>query len=204
MQVGPVHVAADRSFVPIRTVVPKTGDHGPQGPRARPEPRTASVILKPDQSPSAKPRAANDDVADQAPGLRAGMFRRQVEEPESNQLLTLGGSIVVAEELVAAADGQHDRAATRGIQEGLTLPLPEVSRRQMLLAVLPAAHEIEVMCTRDRRRAQPGLLDAHVDAPPLGPVHQGHEVPAISVQVKEVGAEVADSEFHVGIKYTIQ
>src|SRR5207245_10066537 len=99
----------------------------------------ASVILKPDQGPSAQPRAANDDVADQAPGLRAGMFRRHVEEPESNQLLTLGGSIVVAEELVAAADGQHDRAATRRIQEGLTPPLPEVTRRHMLLAVLPAA-----------------------------------------------------------------
>src|SRR3989441_7054270 len=171
MQVGPVHVAADRSFSPIRTVVPKPGDHGPQGPRTRPEPRAASVILKPDQGPSAQPRAANDDVADQAPGLWAGMFRRHVEEPQSNQLLTIGGSIVVTEELVAAADGQHDRAATRGIQEGLTLPLPEVSRRQMLLTVLPAAHEIEVMCTRDRRRAQPGLLDspAYPPRPAPGP-----------------------------------
>src|SRR2546427_6752659 len=119
MQVGPVHVAADRSFSPIRTVVPKPGDHGPQGPRARPEPRAASVILKPDQGPSAQPRAADDDVADQAPGLRTGMFRRHVEEPKSNQLLTFGGSIVVAEELVAATDGQHHGAATRRICECL-------------------------------------------------------------------------------------
>ena len=132
-------VAANRSFSSILTVVPKTCDHGPQGSRIRSEPRAAAVILKPDQGPSPQPRAAHDDVADQAFALRAGMLRRHVEQPQSSQLFALSGPVVVAEELVAAADGQHDRAATRGIQEGLTLPLPEVSRRQMLLTEIGRA-----------------------------------------------------------------
>src|SRR2546428_13021332 len=126
MQVGSVHIAAHRSFSSVLTVVPKTGDHGPQRPRVRPEPRATSVILEPNQGPSAQPRAANDHVADQAPGLRAGVFRRHVEEPQSNQLLTLGGSIVVAADLVAATDGQHHCTATPGYQQGLKLPTAQV------------------------------------------------------------------------------
>src|SRR5207245_4608283 len=99
-------------FSPIFTVVPKTCNYGPQRPRIRPESRAATVALKPDHGPSPQPRAAHDDVADQAFGLRAGMLRRHVEQLQSNQLFALSGPVVAAEALVTAADAQHHGAAS--------------------------------------------------------------------------------------------
>src|SRR5712692_4815780 len=79
--------------------------------------------------------------------------------------------------------------------------LAQVRRRQLLLAVLAPAHEIQVMGARRRRRAQPRLIDPHGNTPPLSPMRERHEIAPISVEVEQIGVKVADAKFHVGSHY---
>src|SRR4029077_1840776 len=82
------------------------------------------------------------DVADQARALRA--HGAEVDEPDARDLL-VAELVGVAEELVAAADGEDGAAvAGRGV-ERVTLAIDEVLRAELLIAVLAAAEVEEVV-----------------------------------------------------------
>ena len=81
--------------------------------------------------------------------------RAQVDEPDARDLL-VAERVGVAEQLVAAADAEHDLARAGGGVQRVALGLDEVLRAQQLVAVLAAAEVEEVVRVRGRspRRAR--------------------------------------------------
>src|SRR5438309_7871312 len=71
--------------------------------------------------------------------------------------------------------------------------LGEVAEDARLVAVLPAAHEEQVVLVQlGRTRADGQHLD--IDAAPSGPLHQGADVADVAVDVHGVGVEVPDAQ----------
>ena len=117
----------------------------------------------------------------------------QVDQPDAGQLLA-AELVGVAEQLVAAADGEHDRAAVgRGV-EGVALGGDHVVRDGDLVAVLAAAHVEEVVGVRVERLAEArrGVLEA--EAAPLAAGAQHRDVAAVGVDVHQLGVERADPQ----------
>ena len=79
-----------------------------------------------------------------SPGSRIVL---EVDQAHARQLLA-AELVRVAEQLVAAADGEHHRAAARGGVERVALRGLHVVRDGDLVAILPAAHVDEVVRVR--------------------------------------------------------
>ena len=114
-------------------------------PLAVAEVRAPAVVLEAGEHARAVDAGQLDldrDVADQPRALLAD--GAQVDEADAGDLL-VAELVGVAEELVAAADGE-DRAAVggRGVQR-VALALDEVLRAELLVAVLAAAEVEEVV-----------------------------------------------------------
>ena len=124
---------------------------------ARSEMRAAGVVLEAgeDAPPAVVVEVDLDrDVADQA--RLVGADRLEVDESEPRDLL-VRERVAVTEQLIAAADPEHDRAAPgRGMQR-IALGLHEIQGAEPLVAVLAAA-EVEQVVRAGvdaRRRSSP-------------------------------------------------
>jgi hypothetical protein len=117
----------------------------------------------------------------------------QVEQAQALEHPALGVDVVVAEQLVAAADREHRHPGGDGALQRAALVLGEVGEDAALVAVLPAPHEEEVAGLEVGRAG----LDGHhldVDPPPLGAAAQAADVPGVAVDGHGVGIEVAESQ----------
>src|SRR5205814_9825214 len=119
------------------------------------------------------------DVADEPP--RAGDADR-IEEADSWQGLGVVRTVLVAKELVAAADGEQGRAVFDRGAKRLTLRPPQIAGDGGLLLVLAAAPEEEIDVGRDR------LTDADLahfgrDAPPPGATAERDDVAPVAIDV---------------------
>ena len=81
-------------------------------------------------------------VADQPRAVRANGL--EVDEPDAGQSLA-AHRVAVAEQLVSAADGEHDGAARRRGVQGVALGVDHVARAERLVAVLAAADVEQVV-----------------------------------------------------------
>jgi len=111
VQVGADHPVLQASLGAVAAVVSKSEPHPAHRSRFRAEVRAAAVVLESNQRPGHEIRHfcvdVDDDIADEALLAR---FSADVDEPDAREALALGGLVVVAEQLVAAAYGQHDGA----------------------------------------------------------------------------------------------
>ena len=99
----------------------------------------------------------------------------------------------MAENLVAAADGQQDAAVLHvGMQ--LLAHVHELGRRQALLAVGAASQHDEVDAGEVDGLAVVDALDLHGDAAPAQALFEDAHVATVPVQVEQVGEEVRDGE----------
>ena len=119
--------------------------------------------------------------------IRRGPSERivsQVDEPEPRDHL-VGERVAVAEQLVAAADAEHERAAVGGGVQRLALGLDEVQRAQALVAVLAAAEVEEVVRVGVDALAEPGGGDAEADPAPGAAPLEHEQVAAVGVDVHD-------------------
>jgi hypothetical protein len=130
-------------------------------------------------------------VADEA--ALAG-FGGDVDEADARESLALGCRVVMAEELVAAAHGQHDSAGGHRALQRRLLVLDQVFVDQRLLAVLSAAEEEHVDLVHMPGGAAPELDESGFEVSPLRTLEQRENVAAVAVDVHEVGIEPTDRE----------
>ena len=111
MHIRPDDATLHASFATISSVVAMALKHSAQRLRFRAEEGAAAVVLETDQRARAEALdlGLNDDVADEAPLPR---LRPHIDEPDPVVALAVGGLVVVAEQLVAAADSQDLRSVS--------------------------------------------------------------------------------------------
>src|SRR5918996_4489536 len=152
----------------------------------------AAVVLKTGDHPRAAAQVGLDRaVADQPRSWLA--HGPQIHELDAGQLL-VAQLVARAEQLVPAADREHDGSAVgRGV-ERVALRGHHVARHEHLVAVLAAAHVEEVVRVRVERLAQARGGKREADAAPLAAGAEHRDVPAVGIDVHEIGIEPADAE----------
>jgi len=133
----------------------------------------------------------DDDVANEAFLARFGFY---VDQADAWEALALGGLVVVAEELVAAAHRKDLSAGLNRSLQGWLLVLEEVFVNEGLLAVLAAAEEEDIDLVHLLGRASPELQQPRVIVAPLRALQEGEDVAAVAIDVHQVGVEPADGE----------
>jgi len=133
----------------------------------------------------------DNDVSDEA--LLAGLGFH-VDEADAGEALSLGGLVVVAEELIAAADGEHGGARLHRALEWRLLVLEKVLVHQCLLAVLAASEEENVHILHVLGGAASELQELCVVVAPLSALEQGQDVSAIAIDIHEVGVKPSHGE----------
>ena len=122
------------------------------------------------------------------------MLRPQVEEAQALQLRAGRLAVELAEELVAAADGQRYHARLHGLAQRLALHRAQVFRDAPLLAVLRAADEDQVVRLRVQPFDQAQLRHLDVDTARSAAPRQAEDVAAIAVDVHQPRVEVGDAQ----------
>ena len=187
VQVGADHVAAQDALEAVPVVVAVAAEHAAERVLVRSEVGAPAVVLE--AGDHARPGAEvglDRAVADQPlAGLADGA---QVHEAHARELLALH-LVGVAEQLVAAAHGEHHGAAVGRAVEGVALRLGHVVGHGGLVAVLAAAHVEEVVRVRVERLAEArgGMLEA--EPAPLAARAQHGDVAAVGVDVHQLGIE---------------
>ena len=117
----------------------------------------------------------------------------QVDEAHARELFA-SYLVGVAEQLVAAADGEHDGAAVRGRMEGVALCVRHVVGDRRLVAVLAAADVEEVMGVGVEWLLEARRCVLEADPAPLAARAQHGDVAAIGIDVHQLGVERADPQ----------
>src|SRR5229473_5013352 len=193
VQVGPQDSTLQAAFGVVLTVVAEAHAHVPQGFGLRPEERAAAVVLETDEGRGRDVGqvGVDDDIADESALACVGA---DVDQADAGESLALAGLVVVAEELVAAADGENACAGGDGALERRLFVLDKVFIHERLLAVLPAAEEENVDLVHSLGRFATELDEARLIVAPFGALEQGEDVAPIAVDVHEVGVQPADGE----------
>src|SRR5216683_3932028 len=193
VQVRPQDSTLQATFGVVLAVVAEAHAHVPQGFGLRPEERTAAVVLETDQGRGRDVGeiGVDDDIADESALASLGA---DVDQADAGESLAVAGLVVVAEELVAAADGEDPCAGGDRTLEGRLLMLDEVFVHERLLAVLPAAEEEDVDLVHTLGRAATELDEARLVVAPFGALEKGEDVAPIAVDVHEVGVQPANGE----------
>ena len=129
----------------------------------------AAMVLEADQGWRVEAQAAglDHDVADVAACSGDGV---QVDQPQAGQFLAVRGHVVLAQQLVAAADRKHHRAAVNRFADRRHLVLGRIAKHQLLVSVLAPAPEDQVDTGQVGSRASPDGFDGDRHSPPLGPL----------------------------------
>ena len=190
MQVRPVDAAEPAALEPRAAVVAEACEHPAERRGARVELGAARVVLEAGKRP-AGPLALEQHVADH-PALTGDRLQRQ--QPDAGELLAVAIPVEASEQLVAAADSEHRRAAVDDSPQRVALA-HEVARDERLLAILAAADVQQV----DPVRHVVVETDRHhreLVATQAGALAEHGNVAAVGVDVQVVRVEVAHRQLH--------
>src|SRR5690348_8222644 len=198
VQVRADHAALHRALGPVRAVVAVAQQNLARRSRVGAEVGAAAVVLEPDERAGGEMQRLarlDDDVADEALLAR---LRGHVEQADAVEPLAVGRLVVVAEQLVAAADREHLGAVLDRRLQMLLLVLAQVVVDQRLFAVLAAAEEEDIdVLHLVAGRAALKLDDARLEPMPLRAAQEREDVAAVAVDVHQVWVQPADRELHV-------
>ena len=179
-------------LVPGPTVVSMTLEDAAERALGRSQARAAAVVLEAGEHPRRLAQVDLDgDVADQARAVLADGL--EVDEADARKPLT-SEFVRVAEQLVAAADGEDHLPGRRRVVQRAALDGGEVGGAQGLVAVLAAADVEEVVGVRVQFVAQAGAGELEAHPAPLAALAQEREVAAVGVDVHQVRIERADAQ----------
>ena len=148
------------------------------------------MVLEADEGVGA---AGPQEVPDEPLRARSG---GHIEHPETGDRGAVLGQVLAPEELVAAADREHRRAALDRPTERVAGGSAKVGADEVLPLVLTATKEPQVRPVRVNGVAEGVRTNGDLDAAPARPLRQGEDVPAIAVDRHEIGIEVTDAQLH--------
>src|SRR5580692_9701486 len=179
VQVGAEYAAGVAALGPV--AVADAGEHGSERLDLWPAPRGALVVLEAGEALHAERRIdVGGYLADSAPLTAAAA---DVEQPQPRDRLAVHAAELGADDLVAGADGQHDRAPVD--RRGQPAAGPEPARGQDLRQVLAAAQQVDIAVGGDPLVGV-DLGDLDRDAAQPGAAGQHEQVPAVAVRAEQV------------------
>ena len=188
------HVFVARTLGLVLAVVAVSGEHHAERGDLLAEIGLAGVVLEADDDHVAALRGGPEHiVADHALLCADGVHADGADEVE---LHAVPGLVVFAEHLVAAADGEKGLFLLDRGADVLRLAGGKVAQQHLLLEVLTAADEEDVVFVRVQRLADRAFVDIDLDAAALEAALHGDDVAAVAVQIKDVRVQMADIEFH--------
>src|SRR5438067_1065125 len=193
VQVGADDAVLDDALGAVAAVVASAVEDLAQRCGVAAEEGSAAVVLETDEGARLQSFDVrlDHDVSDEA--LLAG-FCFDVDEADAVISLAVGGLVVVAEQLVAAADGEDLGAVLGCLLEVVALVLDEVVVDERLLAVLATAEEEDVDVGEVVGPAALNFFQFWYQAAPFRSFEQREDVAAVAVDVHQVGVEPADRE----------
>src|SRR5881398_3106224 len=192
MEIGPDRAPGAAALVAAVAVVPEPGDHPPERLCILVEDRPPGVVLEAGERPrrSGLELALEEHVADHPPRPGYGVERQQAD---ARQLLAALVAVEMAEQLIAAADGQERRPRLEGLVERGP-ECGELGRDQRLLTILTTAHVEQVVFSALDLSACAEWPHLQLVAPPGGPRAQDGDVAAVGIDVEVVREQVTDDE----------
>ena len=196
VKIGTEHILIDSAFAAIFAVVAVAADDSAEGFFALAEEGPAVVIFKAEVG-FTKFVVANLDVADEALEifLMQGVVRQGAEALNA---LALSGIVILADELIAAADGQA-YAATLNVFDELVALGRKVFGDDFLLVVLAAADEEKVKIVGVERFLQADEGCFNVVAFLLREILQHQQIAIVAIGVQEIAIKMADAQFHIAM-----
>ena len=167
----------------ILAVVAGTLEHPAEGPDAGAEIGLAGVIFKADDVAACF--FAGEHIVADHPLLGADGV--EIERAGKVALLAVPGLVVLAQHLIAAADGEHGHTVLDGGLELSGLLPFQVVQKDLLLKILAAADEDKVAVFRVELRTDRDVYDIRLHAAPLQPPLHAKDVAAVAVEVQHVG-----------------
>ena len=194
MQVGADHVAVARALAPIVAVVAVAVQHPAERLCAGAQMRAAAVVLEAGEHATLGARQVDldRDVADQPRPIRSrscGRRAARLREAPRRRVGRRGR---------AAGSRRRRRARPRraaaAAVSACALVLVQVRGAELLVAVLAAAHVVEVGAVRVERVADAGAGQLETDPAPLAAPPQHQQVAAVGVDVHQVRIQRADAQ----------
>ncbi len=191
-----MHVRADdapphAALAAVLAVVAAAVRDAPERRDAGAEARAPGVVLEADEAlgAAAGQVAVDDHVADRA---RVAGERLEVDEARARDLVALVAAVAVAEQLVAAADGEQRRAVVeRRAQRGRLAQ--ELLGDEHLVAILPAADQDQVRRARIDVLAERHGRDLDRHAAPARALLEHAHVAAVGVDREQLRVERHDA-----------
>ena len=182
VQISSQAIQIDCAFRAVKAIVTVPVQDVPQGGHAA-QVGASGVIFESGQSGRVYTEAAHaqTDIAHQPGRSRHG---DQVEQPEALDPLPGGRLVIVAEQLVCAADRQDGESVEDGGPQVGASPL-QIRLDQFLLPILAAAGDQQVEITEGNLLARLDGAQLHGQALSLGPLFRHHRVTAIAVETHE-------------------
>ena len=188
---GAVRTTAD-ALVTGAAVIPMTAKDASEWALRRSQAGAAAVVLEAGEHPRQPAEVDLDgDVADQPRAVLAHGL--EVDQADARQPLT-SEFVGVAEQLVAAADGEDQLSGVGGGVQRLALDGRQILGAQRLVAVLAAADVEEVVGVGVERVAEAGAGELEAEPAPLAALAQQREVAAVGVDVHQVRIQRADAQ----------
>jgi hypothetical protein len=199
VQIGPDRAADATALRAARAVVAEARHDATERLGARVQRRSPRMVLEAGNRPAlaGNELGIEQDIADH-PTLACNRVQR--EQADAGQLLAVPEAVEAAQQLVAAADGEHRSAARRGREQPLALVF-EVARDERLLAVLAAADVEEVVRAGLQDVVRRNGLHLELVPAPRGAALEHGDVPAVGVDVQVLGIEVPDDDLHAATQY---
>src|SRR5579859_233504 len=191
MQVGAKSIAIDASLRAILAVVAMSGEHSTKRLCAITQIGSPTMVLKADER--AVPPAERH-IADTARHALTPVDRPGVEDAQPRQFRSVSGTIEAGEQLVSSADGEHGHVPLHGGANVVTFHLAQVAGDLVLLFVLAAAYEEEIICGEIHPFAEIKTGDAQRDAAPGAPLLEGENVTPVAIYVELVRVEVTQRQ----------
>ena len=193
---GTVEVRADHAprsaaLEAALPVVAEAGQNAAERLGARVQVRPSGVILEAGQRLPG-PLALEENVSDHPPLAGDGVER---EEAAARQLGAAAVAVEASEQLVSAADGEEGSAAGHCVGQRRALGR-DIRSDQRLLAILSAAHVIEIDLVCAHVVADADVRHFQVVAAPRRALPQDRDVAAVGVDVQVVRVEVPDADLH--------
>ena len=121
--------------------------------------------------------------------------RLEIEQADARHHAAVLADVAVACELVAAAHGEHGRAAGDRVVERRTVAL-EILGDEQLVAILAAADEVQVGLRQVELLADAQRTLLELEPAPLEPPAHDLHVAAVGVDREVLGVQLAEHEPH--------